>query len=327
MVNIIIPTYKARETLPRALDSLVSQTKTMFLVTIVQDGDGEDYTDIIIEYTRRGLHITHLNLSDNIGPGLARQFGMDNDNQSDYFMFLDADDMLMPRAIEVLYTEAKKTGADLILSDFYIERSHQPGMVLKCKNAPVTWCHGKIYKAQYLRNNDIRFRSDLRLNEDSYFNLVAANCTTNKCWIEETTYLWRANPNSLTRTGQERDFFIQSWTQYVKGQVWALIKIASIIKTINVNVVAKTLLNIYEHCMKALYLKLDISVVELKQLGQETFFKNSLQTQQFWNTINETLRASTLFDNSLFFFKLRFNDWLVQYVTESAISNNCNNNT
>ena len=38
--NIIIPTYKARETLPKALDSLVAQTKDMFLVTIVQDGDG-----------------------------------------------------------------------------------------------------------------------------------------------------------------------------------------------------------------------------------------------------------------------------------------------
>ena len=55
IVNIIIPTYKARETLPKALDSLVAQTKDMFLVTIVQDGDGEDYSDIVTEYKRRGL--------------------------------------------------------------------------------------------------------------------------------------------------------------------------------------------------------------------------------------------------------------------------------
>ena len=55
MVNIIIPTYKARDTLPKALDSLVAQTKTMFIVTIVQDCDGEDYSDIIKEYFD-GLH-------------------------------------------------------------------------------------------------------------------------------------------------------------------------------------------------------------------------------------------------------------------------------
>ena len=49
MVNLIIPTYKARDTLPAALDSLVAQTKKLFIITIVQDADDEDYTDIIQE--------------------------------------------------------------------------------------------------------------------------------------------------------------------------------------------------------------------------------------------------------------------------------------
>ena len=60
MVNVIIPTYKARDTLPKALDSLVAQTKKTFVVTIVQDGDGEDYSDIISEYRKRGLGIRIL---------------------------------------------------------------------------------------------------------------------------------------------------------------------------------------------------------------------------------------------------------------------------
>ena len=60
MVNLIIPTYKARDTLPAALDSLVAQTKKMFIVTIVQDADNEDYTDIINEYRHRGLQIKLL---------------------------------------------------------------------------------------------------------------------------------------------------------------------------------------------------------------------------------------------------------------------------
>ena len=52
MVNVAIPVYKARSTLPYCLNSLVAQTKNMFLVTLVQDGDGEDYSDIIEEYTQ-----------------------------------------------------------------------------------------------------------------------------------------------------------------------------------------------------------------------------------------------------------------------------------
>ena len=79
MLNIIIPSYKARETLPQALDSLVAQTKKLFIITIVQDADGEDYKDIIEEYTRRGLKIRLLATPVNGGPGNARQYGMDND--------------------------------------------------------------------------------------------------------------------------------------------------------------------------------------------------------------------------------------------------------
>ena len=35
IVNVIIPTWHAKETLPSALDSLVAQTKKMFAITIV----------------------------------------------------------------------------------------------------------------------------------------------------------------------------------------------------------------------------------------------------------------------------------------------------
>ena len=57
MVGVIIPTYKAKDVLPHALDSLVAQTKRMFIVCISIDGDDEDYSEIIEEYKRRGLKI------------------------------------------------------------------------------------------------------------------------------------------------------------------------------------------------------------------------------------------------------------------------------
>ena len=139
MVNVIIPTYKARETLPKALDSLVAQTKDMFLVTIVQDGDGEDYSDIIAEYKRRGLKIFLLQ-KENGGPGTARQYGMDCTKMCDYVMFLDSDDMLTPRAVEILYREAKRNNADVISSTFIAEEKNNPGFQLNVFKTPVTWC-------------------------------------------------------------------------------------------------------------------------------------------------------------------------------------------
>mgnify|MGYP000897026105 CR=1 FL=1 len=139
MVNVIIPTYKARETLPKTLDSLVAQTKDMFLVTIVQDGDGEDYSDIVAEYKRRGLKIFLLQ-KENGGPGTARQYGMDCTKMCDYVMFLDSDDMLTPRAVEILYREAKRNNADVISSTFIAEEKNNPGIQLNVFKTPVTWC-------------------------------------------------------------------------------------------------------------------------------------------------------------------------------------------
>ena len=139
IVNIIIPTYRARDTLPSTLDSLVSQTKKLFLVTIVQDGDGEDYSDIIAEYKRRGLKI-FLFQKENGGPGMARQYGMDKTQMCDYVMFVDSDDILNPRAVEVLYREAKLNNFDVLSSSFLAEKNHTPGIYLDVFKTPVTWC-------------------------------------------------------------------------------------------------------------------------------------------------------------------------------------------
>lgn len=150
MLDLIIPTYKARDTLGRALDSLVAQTKEMFIVTIVQDCDDENYTDIIEEYRRRGLHIRHLTTPENQGPGMARQLGLDT-TSCDFVMFLDADDMLLPQSIEYMLREIQQTGMDILTSDLTAETGPITSRYIPCENSPVQWSAGKIYRVSYLR--------------------------------------------------------------------------------------------------------------------------------------------------------------------------------
>ena len=153
MVNIIIPIYNARETLPKTLDSLVAQTKNLFMVTLVQDADNIDYSDIVEEYRHRGLNITLEVLSENVGPGLARQRGIDMSSQFEYVMFLDSDDLLQPRAIDVLTREVKKNDLDILSSSFVVER---PGVdtYVKGDGSASTWVLGKIYRRAYLVDNN-----------------------------------------------------------------------------------------------------------------------------------------------------------------------------
>ena len=126
MVAIIIPIYKSRDTLSAALDSLVSQTKKTFMVIPSIDGDGENYDDLFEEYEKRGLHIYPIYSKENCGPGIARQRGIDAAEMCKYLMFLDADDMLLPRAVEVLTHEIEVKNADIVAGTFLSEQS--PGI-------------------------------------------------------------------------------------------------------------------------------------------------------------------------------------------------------
>ena len=319
MVNVIIPTYKARDTLPKALDSLVAQTKKTFVVTIVQDGDGEDYSDIISEYRKRGLGIRILILQENRGPGGARQAGMDTDPMCDYFMFLDADDMLMPRAVEILYREAKGNDADIVSSDFLAERTGEPSVLMDVFKVPVTWCHGRIYKAKYLRDNNIRFLEGLRVNEDAYFNLIAHNCTKKKYKIKEVTYLWRDNKNSITRGDDREEFFKRTWKTYITSQVEALLKIIEMTGKVEPDLLGATLLYVYHYWEIAKYYKVidDEAIIELTKLKNNLTLIAAMIDEQFWLHITENLKGCTLWEENIIFYQDRFCDWSKEYIADN----------
>lgn len=321
MVDVIIPTFRARETLPKALDSLVAQTKKLFIVTIVQDADGEDYSDIIEEYRRRGLSIRLISLDDNRGPGGARQAGMDSDKMSEYFMFMDADDILMPRAVELLSREITLHNADIAGSNFIAERNATPGILMDVFETPVTWCHGRIYRAKYLRDNNIRFLEGLRINEDAYFNLVAHNCTKNKIRIKEVTYLWRDNKNSLTRVDSKEDFFKRTWETYITSQVEALLRIIELTGEVAPDLLGATLLYVYHYWMIAKHYKIvnDNIILELLKLKNNPILINSLKEEAFWQHITQNLKGCTLWEDNVIFYQDRFIDWLKLYIADNLI--------
>lgn len=312
MINIIIPTYKARETLPLALNSLLAQTKQMFFVTIVQDCDGEDYSDIIKKYKGMGLHISLLSTPTNQGPGMARQVGIDASDRFSHLMFLDSDDMLLPRAVEVLSREAGRTSADIVASGIIAERQYDEPTYMETAKTPVTWLHGKIYRTDYLKENNLRFLPNLRTNEDAYFNLVAWNNSSKAIRIEEYTYLWRDNKNSLTRQGSEPyAFFKKSFIDYIISQAEGLIALYRRNK-LPVSLFAQTMINIYHYVMRGIHYKLDMTQLSqwfnklVKYVDVSIYYNDP----KFWEYVNFHIKSSELLSDGIFFFDKRFIDWI-----------------
>ena len=101
----------------------------MFIVCLSIDGDGEDYSNIIKTYQNRGLKIRVINSKENGGPGMARQRILDT-TQCEYLIYLDADDMLMPRAVEILTNGIRNNNLNILRSSFIREEKHKGDKII-----------------------------------------------------------------------------------------------------------------------------------------------------------------------------------------------------
>lgn len=310
MVDIIIPVYHSKKTLPAVLTSLLIQTTKDFFVTLVNDCDGEDYTDIIEEFRGRGLTINLITLPENVGPGLARQAGMDADNTSEYFMLCDSDDLVLPQAVESLARGIEKEKLDIISSSF-VRHQEDTNLLQDVNTTAITWCAGKIYRASYLKNNNIRFHPNLRLNEDSYFNVVAWNSTQRRGQLHEVTVLMMDNPDSLTRKDGLKGFFQKGWEQYILSQVDGLRDIYKQTLYMNPSIAARTLVYLYNECMIAMHYDLPTEKAQYYLQKLDTHWLHEAMDQlDFWQEVERSCKGIIFFSNEAIFPELSFNKWL-----------------
>lgn len=310
MINVIIPCYNSTETLPKTLDSLVAQTQSRFLVTVVDDYSEENMLKIVNDYEDR-LNISYLRLTENGGPGVARQAGIDNNSMCEYLMFLDADDMLMPQAIEVLNREANKNKPDILVSAFIQQNKYGIDRIVHSTET-ATWVHGKVYSCSFLRNKNIHFPERLRINEDGAFNTMALNMTNNIYRTSVITVLWVDNKNSLTR--KDRDFIVTCIPSYIEGQVYAynfLLDNIEIVENLHAG-----LAYIYNYYQVMDYNKLSLSEKAEKELGNFLLKIKNLgyfKEKSFRKGIIKTLCDKKNTFNYDYFEKATFEQWLKKY--------------
>ena len=99
LLNIVVPVYEAKATLFRLLESMTKNKCAHGLgLILVFDHDGENY-DEEIAFARAHFVTDIIKLAKNVGPGLARQAGL-NKCTKDFVMFADADDYFYPGALD-----------------------------------------------------------------------------------------------------------------------------------------------------------------------------------------------------------------------------------
>ena len=311
MVNIIIPLYKNKDNIRSCLNSLRSQTKRTFIITIVQDYDGEDYTGIIKEF-QKDLKIQFIKNEQNLGPGLTRQRGLDLNKMCDYVMFLDSDDMLNPRAVELLYTFAKSNFADVVTSKIIIEKKYGKGFVCQGRRTD-SWLHGKIYNFDYLKKNNIRFFEEIRYNEDVAFNLLALHLSEKTFFLDEETYIFRDYKNSITRSDSSK-FTKESTWQMIYGYSKGLLRLSKeekLTKELSIS----ALLTLYTQSQ--ILIEKDCISNNENKLVKEVLILPEIQTALHDKKILEyiaTYCKAGQVSNGIIFFHESFDEWIKRLI-------------
>lgn len=216
-ISVIIPLFHGHATLKQTLHSVAMQSIIDDAeIVIVNDGDAIDYSDILGKFS--DLNIKYIVRERNGGCAASRNTGIKNAKNS-FITFLDSDDnFVSPLSLEIMYNRIVAEKADVLVSVFESEMRFKNGVAIKKMERQVTWTHSKLYRKQFLLDNNIFFKEELRLNEDVEFNQMVLDLGAKVCEIPMVTSLWRDNPNSVTHESlyKNKKSYVEAVTVYLQ---------------------------------------------------------------------------------------------------------------
>lgn len=115
-VSVLIPTYNCADYLVEAIESVKAQTYQSWEVIVVDDGSTDNTRDRVKRFMPDVTYVRQVNQ----GVSAARNRAL-RECTGKYIMFLDSDDLLLPKALEKLSTILDQNPCvDVVYSDGYI---------------------------------------------------------------------------------------------------------------------------------------------------------------------------------------------------------------
>lgn len=222
-VSVIVPIYNAEKYLRKCLDSVVNQSLKEIEIILINDGSTDSSAEICQEYLCDS-RVSYYS-KENEGLAAARDDGMQRAT-GEYIGFVDSDDWLEPDMYEKMYNAAKSNDSDVVFCNWITnDDSHRYTPQLECgpydrekiknhvlprtlafitdkgdKNV-IRWCNWlRIYKAETLNRNGIRFDRRLRRSQDLQLTYEAMLVAKNFYYLgDEYLYHNRVVEDSLSR--------------------------------------------------------------------------------------------------------------------------------
>ena len=216
-VSIVVPCYQNGRTLARTVQSIMGQTVTDWELIAVDDGSRDDTLLALQALAREEPRMRVLH-QENGGVSAARNAGMAA-ARGTWLMFVDADDWLLPDALEHLLSLTEDQ-LDIVCGAYEMRYAQQGGRVEKhtCASGDLqtvleslirgdsalnSMC-ARLYRTDMLRQAKITAPLGVKVGEDVLFNLDAFAVARAWRMSERTIYVYEFGGDSaMTRAHRD----------------------------------------------------------------------------------------------------------------------------
>lgn len=229
MLSVIIPVFKAEQSLRKCVDSILEQTYRNLEIVLIDDGSPDGSPEICDEYAKCDSRVKVIHQK-NRGVSVARNTGLDHVS-GEYITFVDSDDMVGRTYLETLRAGIEKCNTNIsccrisnlknkkAIKDFY-QTAHFPIFeVITSNEALIDIYRGKVevgvsscaklYKRELF--DSIRFPVG-KIHEDSAVIplVLYRGATIAKNDLE--LYYYRYNVDSITKNDFNQKRYDHLWS-------------------------------------------------------------------------------------------------------------------
>ena len=225
-ISVIVPMYNAEKYLKTCVNSILNQSFTDFELILVDDCSTDKTLDIAKTFQDSRIKILQTEKNSG-GCAVPRNLGLDV-AKGEFIYFIDADDAIVPQALKILHDKIVETDADIVYgcnwmipnNPEFTELEGLDGNLSGTSNEPVSkdlmtrvWfelCQNhmnsvvwlNLYRRELFEGAE-KIRYPNCFSEDVFVHFDLLCKTDNIVKIESPFYIYRTNPNSITRKKQD----------------------------------------------------------------------------------------------------------------------------
>lgn len=214
-LSVIVPVYNGGKYLSICLESILGQSLTDIEIIIIDNASSDNSLEIIKKYESINKHIRVIKNQRNEGPGKARNVGMKHAT-GEYIAFIDCDDYIYRDMYLRMVNYMELYRLDTIICDYEIVYGNasddinlnkdievgiynQGEIINQLLSGEIEWYSwNKIYKKDFLVDNDIKFAENLCSGEDGIFVVKALLESDKIGFIPLKFYKYRKHLSSIT---------------------------------------------------------------------------------------------------------------------------------